>query len=196
MVSWILPSTWKRLNKKKLKFFTMKSPVVIVGWLVLILVIGFYIYGVCVGIFDPDPVTNQKGDTTGYKIADPLDFLVITMATGMMVNLMALLGIPVLAAVGLLTPKVGFTKTVPTVMSQRKKVQLVCGIIYVLALLSCLFAWLYSYFNKKEPNTILELAPFVVLQAKAAIGVAVAFVAFVIGRIPDSAAVPVNAGTQ
>lgn len=161
----------------------MKNVISLLGWIVLVTVIGFYLYGVYLGIVDPQRFVEEKTKVVSYKIAEPLEFLVISMSTGMMINLTALLGIPVLSAVGIITPKASFNG-IPEVMSFRKQLQTFCGVIYVVVLIVCFWAWVDSYYPMKNTTVVLPLAGFVITQAKALIAVAVGFIAFVISRLP------------
>jgi hypothetical protein len=150
-------------NIKQLNQLNMKQIPSIIGWILLIIAFGAYLYGIYFAIFTPVNEADGK-----LSLPEPLDTLLTTLNAILLTNLGAVLGIAVTNQGSGLAGKMLLTKsiTIPPPLNQRELIQLVAVLIYLVALVACFIDW----------------APFIPLAGKTLIGVITAYVAFILGK--------------
>jgi len=154
----------------------MKQLNPIIGWLLLVIALGLYCYGIYWAIFLAYQQDNKM------VIPEPLDYITVTLGAILLTNLGAVLGISITnknsalaTRVLMLTPAKRKEDAAP--LEQREVVQLVAVVIYLISLVACFFAWL-SHSLKHEENQVAEI---VIQNGKSLIGVIAAYLAFVLG---------------
>ncbi len=152
----------------------------IIGWLLLAVAFGLYLFGIYYAIFIPDPVI-QNGIITGYSIPEPLDTLTTTIGAILLTNLGAVLGIAVSKPGSSLAGKTLIQKgaEVPPPLTKREMIQFAGVLIYIITLAACFIAWAFSSFRSEAH--IQPVVPLVEQYGKTLIGVITAYIAFVLG---------------
>lgn len=142
----------------------------IVGWFLLLIVFGIYLYGIYYAI-------------ANTQLPGPFDALLSSIGAILLTNLGAVLGISVTNLGSSLAQLVipGSTRSIeiPDPLSQREIIQYVSLIIYLLVLVVCFAVWIKSGFaNSEEPN---KIASIVEQNAKILFGVITAYIALILG---------------
>lgn len=154
----------------------------IIGWLLLAIAFGIYLYGVYYAIFIPDPVYDNARKLIGYTIPEPLATLTTTIGAILLTNLGAVLGISVsqpesaLAGKTLISRKI---KEEPPPLTKRELIQFAAVLIYIVTLLACFITWAHASFRNEDD--IKPVVPLVEQYGKTLIGVITAYIAFVLG---------------
>lgn len=164
----------------------MNKPIpAIIGWSLLFLALGIYIYGICWGIFMYDP---------GKEI-EPLSSIVATINAILLTNLGAVLGIAVTKPDSPLAQRVligGNTRDSSEPTTKRESIQYFAVMLYILVLVTCFIAWICTLLEEKK-NSISEL---IVQNGKALIGVITAYLGFVLGTAKTPEPKPDNPNPQ
>ncbi|MEO6723653.1 MAG: hypothetical protein ABIN67_25015 [Ferruginibacter sp.] len=148
----------------------------IIGWLLLLIVFVVYIYGIQKAIFDP----LTRPDKSKY-IPEPLDNMVSTIATILLTNFGAVLGLAVAKPSSALARMtlIGNQVEVPDPITKREIIQYAAVIIYVVVLIACFICWATSTFvesGKEKP-----IVSLIMQHGKQLIGLIIAYLAFVLG---------------
>lgn len=161
----------------------MKNSVVSnVGWLLIVAVLGFYVYG----IYEAVRISWPKEDDIAVgAFHEVLSTTVGTIQAMLLANLGVILGISIakpnsaIARQVMLNPGVKTTpQSPPPPMDLREKIQLFALVIYVLSLITCLITWIVNNFSS-DPTKIISLIPE---SGKMFIGVVLAYLTAVLNN--------------
>ncbi|WP_025146543.1 hypothetical protein [Pedobacter jeongneungensis] len=163
----------------------MKTPVLIIGYTALICLLLFYLLGTYFGIFHAqpdfkDPAIPKPTEIIGYTIYPPLDFLVNALNTTLLINLGALLTTSASKAEfrKLAARLLGLVPDQPK-QSVKETFQLIAGLVVIVTGISCFVTWIV-YSREKIP----PVAPFVIINGKALIGVLIGYAGYILGTKP------------
>ena len=154
----------------------------IIGWALLTIAFGLYIYGIYFAIFTPLHTIDQNKRITGLYIPDPLDSILSTIGAILLTNLGAVLGISVANPSSGLASKTIINRKMELIkisLSKRETIQYFAVILYLTVLVVCFISWAYGTFREDENKKLI--VAIVAQNGKTLIGVIAAYIAFVIG---------------
>jgi hypothetical protein len=157
----------------------MKNFSSIIGWFLLLIALGLYLYGVSAAIFNLNliPQKNAAGGITGYMLPEILDTLTATIGAILLTNLGAVLGISVTQPQSGLAAKTLMTKVaLPNPITRREIIQLTAVLVYLVTLVACFIKWATNNFDNGNVATLVSQ------NGKMLIGVISAYVAFAVGK--------------
>lgn len=150
----------------------MKNLSSIIGWFLLLIALGLYLYGIYFAIF-----TVPKKDD--HVLPEILDTLTASIGAILLTNLGAVLGISITQPKSGLAAKALMAKVeLPDPMTRREIIQFTAVLVYLVTLVACFVAWAISGFNDKGENAVATL---VSQNGKMLIGVISAYLAFALG---------------
>jgi hypothetical protein len=147
----------------------MKHVPTIIGSILLVIAFGVYLYGICCAI-------ARKNLDSNYNLNEPLNTLTATIDAILLTNLGAVLGYSVAkpdSALAYLTLLGNTNKNMPS-LSATDNIQIIASIIYLIVLIACFITWAIKKFSPDAK----EIAPLVIQNSKALIGVITAYLAF------------------
>lgn len=153
----------------------MKQVPSFIGWFLVSIAFGLYIYGVYCAIF-----IQLTGKAGAINIPEPLETLTSSLGAIFLTNLGAVLGISVSKPESGLARKILFSKASdpnPPPLSKREMIQFASVILYLVSLVACFAVWASTSFET-DP---MKLVPFIAQAGKTLIGVITAYLAFVLG---------------
>jgi len=160
----------------------MKNFSSVIGWFLLLIALGLYLYGVSAALFNLNliPQKDATGHITGYDLPEILDTLTATIGAILLTNLGAVLGISVMQPTSGMAAKVLITKIdLPDPITRREIIQLIAVLVYLVTLVACFVKWALSNFDNDPAKD--HVATLVSQNGKMLIGVISAYVAFVLG---------------
>jgi hypothetical protein len=160
----------------------MKMIPSIVGWLMVLLAFGLYVFGLGYAIYHSFNGSAANGQ---LSFPEPLDLMLSSLSAIFLTNLGAVLGIAVA------NPQTALARNVlpqrakdanpaadDAQMELREKIQYWAMIVFLIGMVACFVAWAFRGFSS-APDKVLSVIP---QQAKMLIGVMSAYMAFVLGR--------------
>ncbi|MEO6978242.1 MAG: hypothetical protein ABI113_07670, partial [Mucilaginibacter sp.] len=113
----------------------MKNLSSIIGWFLLLIALGLYLYGIYFAIF-----TVPKKDD--HVLPEILDTLTASIGAILLTNLGAVLGISITQPKSGLAAKALMAKVeLPDPMTRREIIQFTAVLVYLVTLVACFVAW-------------------------------------------------------
>lgn len=160
----------------------MKNLSALIGWVLILIGLGIYLYGIYYAIFTPIQVFDMAGNLVQLKIPETLDTLTTTIGAILLTNLGAVLGISLSQPKSALANRTSFSKAsleISEPMNKREILQYIAVLIYLTVLFACFITWaFYSFQTSGEAKPIVSL---VEQYGKTLIGVITAYIAFALG---------------
>ena len=156
----------------------MKNLSSIIGWFLLLIALGLYLYGVFFAIKISLQANIGKEIPELHEI---LDTLTATIGAILLTNFGAVLGISVTQPKSGLAGKMLINKVeLPDPMTRREIIQFFAVLVYLITLVACFITWAINSFHADDQAK--PVATLVSQNGKMLIGVISAYVAFVLGE--------------
>lgn len=151
----------------------------LVGWLFLIVIFGFYIYGIADAIILS---ISEKTDKFSEFVATTIS----SMQALLLTNLGALLGVSVARPQSAVARNLFLGQNATTELTEeekdpllfKEKVQMFALTIFMLSLIACLVTWIIKEFNPEAGKVV----PVVVDSCKVFVAVGLAYVALFLAK--------------